>query len=719
MADIPDSVLPFDVPPEPDVKDDAPEGLTFEDKMLDRVKEGIEAGESHLRGFHRECVSMHSAYHNAREYEGLRKKNKFPVPVLQKCIDCFVADTQDKLWYAGEPCSFVPREDNDKPDAEAKQGMMTYQDDEEGLYNKTAIWLRDCGLYRMCAAQVDYDEQTHPVWREEPVFEYAFAPDGSLMVDEKAQPMYATDEEGKPIQSGKHWVRREEVFYRGAKVKRVDPQNVLFAAEKCKMDDEYPIMVRSQLPKSYFVGKDYFYNTEKIEDAGGENADKGVAADKRRTRGFGDGGPAGPKKYEYVEWQGQVNKGQLYNWLSQSRPDTYEELVPFKLYAEKWDDPDGDTIKQIIEIRTKYDKCWCICGVVARQTVVRLDVNPFDGPNVVVGFMSSDEEGLAGMGLGEKIKAIHDGMQDTMGMLLENLKQTVNAMWVINKAMLVNQKGIVVNKPGAIYETNGPVNDAVKRIEQQRVSPDLHILMTYLDQWGKDATGLQSPITGEGDRAAETLGEFSQVMAQATLRMRDYLKSFEDSFIKPLYRLRLDVNSLYIDTEYAYRILGDKGQEWRKIQPHSVRTDVDLICQSSTRETQKAVVIQQILQLAKIAPLAISAGQPVRMDKLGARLCEVGFNWSEDMINDIWPLLAMEKEQGSEAVNKMLAENAMLAMAAMRQQLLTGMAMGMSGMSPADAPQGGGNLPHPTSEGDAIKSANARNSTRLAQEEPI
>ena len=169
-----------------------------------------------------------------------------------------------------------------------------------------------------------------------------------------------------------------------------------------------------------------------------------------------------------------------------------------------------------------------------------------------------------------------------------------------------------------------------------------------------------------------------------------------------MYEIRNHINATFIDQTYAYRVVGEKAKAWRKIEPSSVRAAVDFICESSARETNRAIIVQQMLQFIQIAPLAFQAGQIVRFDKMMAELGRTGFNISEDKIQDWFPFIRLEEEAGIN-IDELLLQNA-----------LAGMAMG--GMVPPGGPGGGGgNLPQPTSEEDAVVANNKRNETQVGR----
>ena len=112
---------------------DETENPDFVETIKRRVIKDISNAEDFLSIYMDWCKDMHAAYHSSEKYVNLRKKNKMAVTWIQEDVDQFRAEATDKLWYNGRPCRIVGRDDNDKPDAEAKQMFMDYQDIEQRI----------------------------------------------------------------------------------------------------------------------------------------------------------------------------------------------------------------------------------------------------------------------------------------------------------------------------------------------------------------------------------------------------------------------------------------------------------------------------------------------------------------------------------------------------------------------------------------------------------
>lgn len=607
--------------------EEVPQTPPFEETLLQKIKEDYANAKQFLGEFHRWCLQMSGVYHNAKDFDRLQTEFKFPMPLTQKIIDQCVADMLDKLFYSGRPASAVPKDGTAPDDVDAKQAMLDYQDKEDKIYTKAGQWLRSVGLTGICMAQVDYVEKMRREWVQAPVYRADLGVDSAT-----GQPVQDVD----PVtgQPKTQWEIADIPAYRGALTKRLNVEDVFFTSDKTEIGDGFPIMVRSIVDDRFFKSEPFYFNTDQIitrEKSPTTPGSDGVTRDEKLAmQGFQSGSSIGKRTHEYVEWQGFVNKLEVYQYLiSRGLYETTDLAMLSQI------DPNEDV--------------WVIAGMTDGQTLNRCDPDPLrlGRENIVVGTICAEDEGMIGIGLARLVQAIQRGSDGLTGYLVENFKQIVNAGWVINKNSIVAEKGAEpkVNKAGFILWTNGDVDKAARRVEMANVAPDIWEFLQFLDILAQDASGLNDPLQGKTDTRSNTLGQTQLAIGIGSLRLRNYLKTFEDTFIRPLYELRDWVNSTFIDGDYAYYVLGEAGLTWQQIQPGQIKAGIDFICESSTRETNKAVQVQQLIQFTELAPLAQAAGIPVRIDKLMESLAKDGFGWSDERIREVLPTIAME-EQG-------------------------------------------------------------------------
>lgn len=667
------------------IDDDERDAESYPERMLKKCQADFANAKTFLNKFHTICVAAYEWYHNAQQYDSLKVKSRFPVPFFQQQIDTFAAYILDKLFYKNRPCTVVGREDTDKGDASAKQDMMAYQDDQDRIYHKLDLFARDCAMYRVGIAQVDYENRTERrlVGSEEPI----------LMADEYGEPQPVLDPLTQEPATRSRVVAEDVPIYRGAKVKRVDPLDFFITQDKENMSDGYPVMIRSRKPLEDF--KDPIYiNYDKLKTQHRGVAEDGLSIhNKRMVHGLEPEQTAHKRNSEYIEWQGEVNKFDLYEYLG--KPTEMEiEGVPTVLVG-----PD--------------DKTTAIFGWVG-EVLVRIEETPFETkrPNVIVGIIQGDEGELIGTSLADKLGAVTQGMEVLMGILLENFKQTVNAGHIIKKNALVKGSSTLVNEPGWVLETNEDVNNVHKRIDQQRVAPDIYqLLQDYFPQMGQDASGLQNILSGTGEPSVDTLGENEMVAATASMRMNSYLRTFETTFVEPLYQLRNQINMQFLNNPYIYKVIGENAIEWRTIEPGQIRANVDFVCESSSRETNRLVITQQFIQTMKMMPGVKETGFPVRVDKMLGDLMERGFSMSADKINEYLPSLKLE-EAGMD-IDQLLIDNMLFHL---RMQGPMGLMVGANGPPGGNTPMGGPS-PQPRNEGEARQSLRGSNQTQPGRTE--
>lgn len=646
-------------------------GMTpFEELMVARVVHDFEKAEQFRRLDQQRVSDYDHQYHNALYYQELSDHKEFPVPIGQQTCDSLKAHLSDKLFYAGRPCRIVGVEESDAPDADSRQLFMDWLDYRDNIKGKIGQALLDCAIRKMAVAMVDYVETSKDIWAEQ--------------VIEGADP--TTGEATQELQ----WVKNTVKDYIGAVVKMVDPQDLYFGPDKKTLDDPFPLMVHSTQALGYFYSKKYFRNQGLIPEKAGDSSTPDRNAEfKREFLDNPEARSTTAKPYSYIEWEGPINKRELYEFSK----------LPFEDVA-----PD--------------DMTWAICGVVDKQTVVRLEELPhgIQRPNIIIGNIQNDGSIFRPVSIMEKIYGICREADKALGMLMTNIEQNIDSMWIINVGALAN-KNPVVNNRGAILESNRPPDEVAQRIEQIPLTEPLSGLLVQFYQMARDASGIQLISSGQADPGAETLGESNLIEANAGIGINDYLRMFEQTFVQPLYELRNEINGELLDDESAqdfkFRVLGDQASEWRPIDPGAIKARVDFVCEASTRESNRAVITQQMLKWLEMAPQLIANGYPVRLDLLGKLVMESGMTISQETIKELLPTLKVEESLGID-LSTLLGQTALIQMGINAQMLQgTAGAIGMAGQ-PGEQP-GGPALQQPMTETDAVQSANAENQVNVAK----
>lgn len=670
-------------------------GMLFEEKMLRTVNDDFASAQQNMAVLHEEMLLMHKCYYNANEYESIRADHKFPVPYMQQQIDKFVCKVKKSLVQSGRIATVVGMEGTDPKDVNAKQEMLDWQDYVNDIDTKLTMWIRDTATFRFCVGAIDYLGTSRRKWVQDPVI----AKEQQVVVDPESGQVAYDEQTGEPlteeveIDTGeKEWKLVNVPYFQGAWRRRVDPMNVFFNAEKVEMNDDEPLMVRDFYPKRHFYSESYFFNQDLLTEAAVGAEDSGKTL-KRMQSGLSYQTQQG--RMQYVEWYGLVDAKELYDYLINSRP-------------YHMSDEDYEALKFRAAEYRPNERCWVICGVANGTAVVRLQPSPFpfDGPPLRIGYISPDGDELVGQSISMKVFPVHMAKQEIHGWILENVAQVVNAGWIIDKSALAEESQ-TVNTPGFTLFTNGDVNKAVRRVDLQMVAPDLKELDEKYSQMGDSSIGMEDIISGRGDRAVETLGEAEIVSGEAQDLLREFVRCFETTFIRPFYQMTNETNMAFIDEEFAYMVVADKT--WKRISPAQVRADVDFLCDGASREGRKAVVVQQILQTIKVSSVCIGMGIPVRVDKMMAELWRTGFGWSEKKIEEYFPLIKFERENPGANVDQMLVMSALAQMNQARVAAVTASQMPAPGGPPPNGPTPAGDngpMAQPRTEGEAVRNAN-------------
>lgn len=605
---------------------------TADDKLAQRVSKDFERAKSYLKGFHADCIDRHQHYVAPGLQTNLDADKTFPNPFITEQVDTLVSNMMEKLTYKDEPCSIIGHNDTDKEDADVKRQFMKYKDDVDGVQEKLRQAIKNCCIAKMAPAVVNYKEEFDMVPGTEEV--------------------QAEDEFGRPIMEmdgiTPYMIEQpamvKEYTFQGDTTELVDPIDFFWVPEKRFIYDEHPMMIRSRQTFDWFKKQPWILKAGltklKTEtEPGGTDEVDDLLDERRDMQGFSTENRGG-KEYVYVEWHGYI-KGELY-----------------------------------------------IIGVANSKVLMRKQeakkIFNIGHPNIVIGNIGAEQGEIYGLSLIDKCHSVHHAIDTLLGMLLKSLRQTVNPMYKGDSTRLRNKN--LENEAGKFWDCKGNPDEAIQRMEQEQISKDVYTLIGMFREMGQNATGISEGRLGNPDPGVDTLGEANIVEGNSAMREKGgYLRSFETSFVQPLYKMRNQINMNHVtDIGYLYSILENGVMHWRQIKPSAVKAGVDFICEASNRENQRAVITQQILQALN---LNIKMGDilgPIPLLKLLEKLYEEGFGWKQETIKELLPMedIAMQ----------------------MQTSMLQQQQQGMAGENPQSMPQ-------PKSEGQATANANQRNST--------
>lgn len=627
------------------IEEDVGTANTPEERAVAIVNCDYERSKKYLKTFHRQCVDRYHHYVAPGLETNINKDRSFPTPFATEQIDTLKADMMEKLWYKDRPCSIYGRNPADSKDSDAKRAFMAYQDDVDDAHSKVNQAILNCCICKIAPAVVNYKEEYKMVEeiQERPIPN----PVTGLPVlgDDGMTPILFPDV-----------VQVKKYSYQGATVELIDPIDFFFTKEKREVYDEHPMMIRQKVSVEWFKSKPYFIKgaVKKLGDIKLKTSDpddvNDLLDDRRSLLGFDKGEENQPGQYDYVEWHGYF-------------------------------DPNNTGEKELY-----------ILGVVDGEVLMRMqtgeEVFDLGHPNIVVGNIGQEYGEIIGLSLMDKIHSVVHAMDSMMGILFKNLRQTAHSMWAGDDTLLKDNR--IVVDAGSFIRTKGPPKDVIMRLDPVQISTDIYAGLEILRDMGQNASGINDISSGKVQEGVETLGEANILTQQTALRTKGgYLRSFEKSFIEPLYKMRNEVNIRYVTDEgYLYAVLEDDIMNWRKIEPDQVRSDVDFICEASVRENQRAVITQQILQAVNLNLKMIEILGPLPMIKLLEKLYEEGFGWRREDIEELLPVEA-------------IAEQLIMRDKAQQQEQMQN-----------ENPQ---NMPQPKTEGDAQQSAQKKTETPVGR----
>jgi len=656
------------------------ETLDWQQKAVEKVLKDFERSEEFLRPFHTECLERYEHYRSSQlstNIHSREKNNRFPVPFTTEQVNSLVKRVREKLFYKNRPCSIYGREKTDEREAVAKREMFDYQDSEDEIESKNAKGVLNAAIYGICPAQIVFKKE----------FDETVVNEEQPIMDDMGQPALNLD--GTPITVSVPKIV-EYPTYLGASLELIDVFDFFFTPEKETVEDREPFIIRSRRRPSYF-NETYFFNRDKVKKTSEQGGDTSSQNDNLRERRRLAGLEVDKKYFSdhciYLEWQGYYDP------------------------ADEVDDSNGE----------KYPAGFYVIGVVTgtqyEDTLVRFDYKPFPlkGTNIIVGSLIEEFGELIGQRFVDNFHGIQHALDSVMGLWFSNLRQLVKRPKVVNSDAIKDPAQINTSVDETIeVEDRDDVTKAVFYPDVPSLSPDLYNGLSMLRTMGQSVSGIKDQSEGIAQTGVETLGEAEILAMETKIGINDYIRTWERTFVRPLYKKRNSINSYYLTNEYVISVIGERGLEWRTMTPAQIRADVDFICEASTRETQRGIIAQQIIQtlqpLMNLMTLYANMGYPPnlwpRVDLLLAELYDQ-WTWQQDKIDKILPSTTMDDQQEM-ALAQLLQEMAMMKM--------------MSGQEATMGSQGGDSkqpdsarTPQPRTEAEANRSANDRNDTHVGR----
>jgi chaperonin GroES len=254
---------------------------------------------------------------------------------------------------------------------------------------------------------------------------------------------------------------------------------------------------------------------------------------------------------------------------SQAHGDDPDAPIQF-LEQHRWSDLDGDGYPEpyVVTIDKQSTQ---VVRIVARYDVENVHWNATKGRIQKIDpthyytkydFLKNPEGGIYGIGFGQLLKSINEGVNTTLNMMLDAGHLQVVGGGFIGKGLSMNT-GAVRFQPGEWKPVNAQgaaVRDSMVPLPAPGPNAILFQLLGLLVEAGKEVASVKDVLTGEkmpaNTPATTMLAMIEQGLQQFTAIFKRIHRSLKQELAK-LYRL----NRIYLEQETSYKV----GNEWKTI----------------------------------------------------------------------------------------------------------------------------------------------------------
>jgi hypothetical protein len=206
-----------------------------------------------------------------------------------------------------------------------------------------------------------------------------------------------------------------------------------------------------------------------------------------------------------------------------------------------------------------------------------------------------------GTGVPEKCRDLQAQINTEVNQRLDNRNLRQNVQFKVRKGAGINTRNLQ-SKPGAIW-----LMDDMASLEIVNI-PDISSGFSFqeeahLQQQCEEITGVTRYATGSGSSGGEKTATEASILKNAgSDAFALHLLLIAESFIKPVIRKFIYLNSRFMEQETSVRITGDAGgYNFIKVTPGDIqKTDFDLIAHGANEITDKNLKVQQMLQFMQI-----------------------------------------------------------------------------------------------------------------------
>jgi hypothetical protein len=285
--------------------------------------------------------------------------------------------------------------------------------------------------------------------------------------------------------------------------------------------------------------------------------------------------------------------------LSDKASGKYEEEVRkwTKGLSGAYNDEEGDDRKVELLEYWNLDRTKTMTIAGQRVMVRELRDNPYGSkydPFVSSSLWTNPFE-LLGTGVPKKCRDLQAQINSEVNQRLDNRNLRQNVIIKVRRGANINTRNLI-SRPGGVWLT-----DDMTALEVVNI-PDISSNSSFmeentLEQKCEEITGVTRYATGSGASGDRTATEASILTKMSSKSFALHLKQLEETFIKPVLRKFLYLNSRFMEREEFVRVTGQSGgYDFIKVTPQDViKTNYDLVAKGSSELTDKNMKVQQMV----------------------------------------------------------------------------------------------------------------------------
>lgn len=276
----------------------------------------------------------------------------------------------------------------------------------------------------------------------------------------------------------------------------------------------------------------------------------------------------------------------------------YEQEVRnwLKGLPSAYNDEEGDARK--VELLEYWNEDRSKTATLAGRFIVvrKLRDNPYGlnyDPFIKTDLWANPFEFL-GTGIAEKSRDLQDQLNSEVNQRLDNRALRQNVQFKVRRGANINTRSLR-SSPGAIWLTDDM--DALDVVNIPDISSNNSFNEeNMLEQKIEEITGVTKYSTGAGADSRRTATEVNTLTKMSSKGFALHVKIIEESFIKPLIKKFMYLNSRFAEKERTIRILGKDGYQFIKVTPDDLlKTNYDLVAKGSSELTDKNMKVQQMV----------------------------------------------------------------------------------------------------------------------------